>query len=571
MLNYKITGNYNPFDSLYDNMLRERGLTRENVETLLNVPKECMEDWRNLENIEKAVKTYLKHLENDSEIGMIQDADADGITSCAELYNFTKKIAPEAKISVYFHKEKTHGIHKNIKIEDKIQLLLVTDAGTSDCDEQEKLCAKGVEVIITDHHLPEEGWRETEAIIVNNQMSPRYKNKSISGSGVTFKFMKAVDFYLGTNYADDYIDLAGIGCIGDMMDSKELDSRYIMNEATKIENIKNPMLMKLVQDKILKYDKLNGTSIAWKIVPLINSVCRFGTQEEKEKTFNGLTSSDEEIVDLAIKTVVSCKGKQDRAKKKAFELMVAYIEENKLDKYPLMVIDATGMYKSNGLNGVVCNMVADVYNRPVIIVAGDREIMRGSSRNGNLNIVDNLMKWCLGSELFHLVAGHSNAAGIELKRENIQLVMDKALEDFGEPKSEGKTLFVESVLDFKSITKQDILNIGNLEKLWITNLRQPTYVIKGVKVNNADMEKLGSRGNVLRFKVGDITFVKMFLSGEFYDRVTKHKEKAFGSLDLIVDLIVKFNTNEWNGKKYPQMEIIEAHSEIDTRLDEILF
>ena len=85
----------------------------------------------------------------------------------------------------------------------------------------------------------------TYEIVVNNQLSPNYANKSLCGAGIVYKFCEVLDKKLGVNYAQDYMDLAALGEIADVMDRTEVETNYIMLEGLK--NIKNKGLKTLLE------------------------------------------------------------------------------------------------------------------------------------------------------------------------------------------------------------------------------------------------------------------------------------------------------------------------------------
>lgn len=566
--NYYEVGHIEDSTSLYHSVLRSRGLTEEKVNLLVNTPKECMEDWKHLSNVEQGVDLLIEAVNEDWEIGLLVDCDVDGITSSAQFYRYLTKYKPNVKITLLHHNGKQHGLSDDITVPNNIQLLCILDAGSNDIEQEKELVAKGVKILVIDHHLIEDGWEEIEnVVLINNQQSPNYVNKSISGSGVTYKFLKAMDSRLGVNLADDYIDLAGMGCLGDIMDGTELDTRYIMNCAIDMDIVKNPFMKLLIQEKILKNGKLNLTSLAWNVIPTINSVMRLGTMQERLAVFNAFISDEDEVIKEGLKKANSCKSRQDRQKKKALEMCKQYIEDNKLTEYPIIAIDVTNLYDDSGLNGVVANALGSEYNRPIVVVGGKEEVVRGSCRNTNEELLSNFKEWCMQSGLFEMAMGHEQAFGSMVKKDNLQKIMDLGKQQLGTSTEIEKTYAVEKAIDFSKLNKKDVVAIGKLEDLWCTNIKEPIFLIKNVKINSAKVERLGSRNNVLRFKVGDFVFIKMFLSNDFYDRITLKDKKAFGSVNLKMDVLCKFKANEWEGNITPQMEIIDILSEEDNAVD----
>lgn len=561
--NYKEIRQHDITKNLVENVLETRNMTLDRMQELLNAQKQDMEDFRNLYNIVKGVALFLSYLDKGKKITTIVDCDNDGVASFAILYNYTKRISPNDNMKVLIHKGKQHGLSYDIKVPDDTELLIITDAGTNDIEKLKELRGKGVDILIIDHHNLSENWEEVEGVItINPHLSPNYENKSISGSGVTYKFMKAVDEVLNVNYADDFLDLAGMGCVADSMSTYTTDSRFIMNCAINPTYIKNPFLKYMINDKILKSDNpLNLTTLAWNVVPPINSTMRLGSMEEKEAVIGAFLTDDIEKLELGRKKANACKSRQDKLKKTATEECVKEIIENGLVQYPVIILDVTDKFKDNGLNGVLANNLSEYFYRPVIIVAGkEDEANRGSCRNANEKMCSNFREWCLSTNLFNLVEGHNSSFGVELTKDKFSQVLEKAKEDFKEFNTE-KVYLVDKIIDFNSLSPKQVISIGDIENLWATDLKEPTFIVKGVMVNSNELQKVGSKGNFLRFKVGDFVFIKKFLSKAFYEYITQREENQFGSKNLKIDVLCKFKTNVWNDKKHPQLEIIDAYSE----------
>lgn len=575
MFKYREIGEILAEESLVESVLRTRGLSRAKVNALLNAQKEDMEDWQHLDNIKEGAKMLIRHIRQGNLIGLLVDCDNDGIASGAEMYNYLKEYNPNIEIKVFLHKAKQHGLSYDVFdtiAKSGIKLLLVPDAGTNDIEEQKKLVNLGIDILNIDHHNYADEWEKVNCVItVNPQGSQNYQNKSISGSGVVYKFLQCMDEMLGINNADNYLDLAGMGCVADVMSGTEIDTRFLMNCCVDQTKIKNPFLKYLIIKKIGSGD-LNLTSMAWSIVPSINSVMRLGTQVEKESVFNAFINleGNEEVLEQGYKKANACKSRQDRLKKNALISCTEKIEEQKLYEYPVIVLDVTNLFDDDGLNGVIANGLSETYNRPVIVIGGENEVNRGSCRNVNESMCGNFRRWCKDTGLFDLCEGHDNSFGVEIKVDNYIKIMEKAKEDFNGTVETDKTFIVEKVFNFSDLTKKEVLAIGELKDLWVTNIKEPTFLIKNVRINSSKIERCGSKNNVMRFVVGDFTFMKFFLSNALFEKVTLKNEVAFGSVNLRMDVLCKFKKNEFNEKVSPQLEVIDIYSEKDeVSLDDI--
>ena len=131
-----------------------------------------------------------RHLTQNSKIHLTVDADVDGYTSSAIIYNFIKRVAPTINILYYLHPGKEHGISLE-DLDYSCDLYIVPDAGSNQKKELEKLASMGKDILVLDHHEVDVDIQNEHIVIINNQTSKLFTNKALSGAGVTFKFIQA--------------------------------------------------------------------------------------------------------------------------------------------------------------------------------------------------------------------------------------------------------------------------------------------------------------------------------------------------------------------------------------------
>lgn len=148
--------------------------------------------------------------------------------------------------------------------------------------------------MVLDHHLADPPFSDN-AVIINNQLSPRYNNKALTGAGVAYQFCRRYDEVCGTNFADEFIDLAALGVIGDMGSVLDMENRYIITKG--LSNVKNYFFKTIAIKQAYSITKqmasswseiqnhLTPITVAFYIVPLINAMIRVGTQAEKGRLF----------------------------------------------------------------------------------------------------------------------------------------------------------------------------------------------------------------------------------------------------------------------------------------------
>jgi single-stranded-DNA-specific exonuclease len=342
------------------NILKARGI--EDTNLFLNLNDKVLEDYKNYDNMDIAGKTYLNHINSENKIGIVIDFDCDGFTSASEMFLYTKEVCNKLNknfnTEYIMHDHKSHGldesIMKTIK-EGQYNLLLIPDAGTNDYKQHKELKDLNMDIICLDHHQSKK--YSNDAIIVNNQMSSKIKNKAMTGVGVVYKFCKYIDELLKFNIADDYLDIVALGMIADSADLRDLESRYLVLEGLKLiqnNTNKNQFISRLYKEKAYSMNNLvTITGVAFYMCPAINCIIRGGNDEEREILFKAFIGTDDLYVDkirgkgevemgaqdYAIRLYTKLKRKQDKFVDKEVERLSEQIEKFKLNQSEIMVLD----------------------------------------------------------------------------------------------------------------------------------------------------------------------------------------------------------------------------------------
>lgn len=202
LINKEITSNF------ISELLKERGVIEPKL--FLNPTADDLQDFKDLVNIDKGVEIIakLQPRADDVKIALIVDSDVDGFTSSAIIYQYLQELGFK-DIVYYLHEGKQHGLEDLWEeiAEEKYDLLIVPDAGSNDAQYAEQL---HFPVLVIDHHILEIE-PSYNMIVINNQSSPSYKNKDLSGAGMVYQFCRALDEYFNYNFAEQYIDLAAVG------------------------------------------------------------------------------------------------------------------------------------------------------------------------------------------------------------------------------------------------------------------------------------------------------------------------------------------------------------------------
>lgn len=273
-----------------ENLLHARGI--KDVPNFLNPPTSFRQSEEYLDNIAVGASYFSYILKEKKPILIIVDSDVDGYTSAAIIYQYIENNFPDVLVQYRLHSGKQHGLEDHIEqlVNEDWGLIICPDSSSNDKEYHEQLSC---EVLVLDHHELDCDVADN-AIIINNQTSPNYQNKDLTGAGVTYQFCKYVDDILGINKADDYIDLAALGICGDMGSMIQPENRYICY--TGFNRVRNPFFRAILDKQSYSTGgKVNPMTVAFYVVPMINAMIRTGTMEEKTRLFEAFIHGNEMI------------------------------------------------------------------------------------------------------------------------------------------------------------------------------------------------------------------------------------------------------------------------------------
>lgn len=578
-MRYRLRKEYstNP-DKALKELLSDRGV--KDIENFLNPSKECELNPHLLNNIDTAAEKLLYHLRKNSDILFIVDCDADGFTSSAILWLYIKHIYPDARLEFTVHEHKQHGLNDKIDWitdEAKWDLIICPDAGSYDINEHRTLGELGMDVICLDHHdqlYDDQGnpvvSNFPNTIIVNNQLSVKYSNKSLCGAGVVYKFCEVLDEILGIHQAHYYIDLAALGEIADVMDRTNIETNYIMMEGLK--NIHNEGFRTLIEAQsyslkekaVNPYIGLSPIDIAFYIAPLINAITRVGTLSEKETMFycfiepnkpmqsskRGARPGDiEYAAEQTARVGKNAKARQDRLKEQAIGIVDFKIQKDGLDDNNIIIVELDGSDNiPQELTGLIAMNVVSKYHKPVMIGRrnNDNEIQGSIRSDGNFAGLPSFKKFLEDSGLVTYTAGHDNAAGWGLNGDKLNALLNYAnshlkAEDFE------NCYIVDYVLDGSDYNDELLGSLAAHPEYFGNHIEEPMIVVKNIPLMNIMV--MGTNKDSIKISYNGIDYVK-FKDTDFIEEVMNNRTKT-------LTIYGRANLNEWMGKKSVQVFITD--------------
>ena len=561
-------------NNFVNELLKERGLTDKELDYFLNVPDDsALQDPTALDNIDEACSMFDKmiNLGADDRICLVVDCDVDGFTSAAIFMKYYRHYNEDTNVMPIFHEGKGHGLADTYDtIVDayndypNIKFVVLPDAGSNDYEYHEKLGEMGIYSLMLDHHIVEEDTKFSDyAVIVNNQSSKNYVNKDLCGAGVTWQFCRYCDRVYGKEFANQYMDLAALGIISDMMSMLSLENRYIVH--TGLQNINNYYFQTICAKQSFSMGgKVNPTTVAFYVTPLINSLMRVGTMDEKKRCFlafvdghqmvechkRGAAGTYEEVAIESTRECVNARSKQNRILDKVVEQLEIKIAKYDLLENKILTVVLEDEDFPAELNGLCAMKLAAKYKRPTIVARLNNEgYIRGSSRGLNESALKSFKDFMNQSTLFEYTAGHDNACGISIAQANLDSFNDYANAeladvDFGENWYEVnfERFAAESDMTFL------ISDIAEHEDIFGQGNPEPLIHVTDINVNKTDLAIIGKNADTVRIEKFGITYLKFHAK----DMIEELKQYDF---PIKLEVVGKANMNEWGGYYTPQIFI----------------
>ena len=539
-----------------------------------------------LDNMEEGSLLLEKHILNGSKIFICVDSDVDGFTSAAVFYCFLMNTyGVRYNISIDYHvpEGKEHGLQTLMDLfegEKKYDLIVLPDSSSNDYEEHKHLKDLGYDILVLDHH--EADHYSENAVVINNQLSKNYENKSLSGVGVVYKFLEYFEhWFADRNYfqedpegmaegwephAQDYLDLVALGEISDMMNMNTIENRYICDYG--LSHINNGFFKELVekQSYSLGSGPLTQIGVAFYITPLINALIRVGSDLEKERLFEAFLMPQKEVPStkrgekgqmetLATQSARNCtnaKARQKREMDKATQLLDVQIMNNSLDENKILILNADDLNVSTTLTGLCAMNVAAAYKKPVMLgrISPDG-YLKGSIRGREGSELKDLRGFLLESGLMDYVEGHANAAGFSIKESNVDKLTayaNEKLKDINFNEGFYEADFV--VQGNCSYLTDMIIDLEKGRSLWGQQNDEPVIIVKDITINVSDIQTIGSYKDTLKFTFNGVTYIK-------FKAKALIEELFLQSGKINITVAGRSNLNSFGGKTTPQIFLSE--------------
>lgn len=399
-------------------LLAMRGFdTAEKIQAFLS-DEPLIDDPFEIKDMDKAAERIITAIEKFEKICVYGDYDADGVTSTALLYSYLQTADANVMYYIPSRAEEGYGLNNgalDYLKEQGVSLIVTVDNGVAAVEETEYAKSLGMDLVITDHHTPPDVLPDACAVVDLHRSDCKSKFKMLSGVGVAFKLVMALEGEYADIYSllDNYADLVCIGTIGDIVPLTGENRVFVKRGIELLENSDRIGVRALLKSCGLSGKSLDTSSVSFGLVPRINAAGRLGLSGDCVTLF---ISEDEELCDDIAKRL-----NEDNTRRKEIESEILEKINGEIMKNPsvvmdkIIVIDGEGWHQ--GVIGIVASRIKEIYGKPAIVIARDGESAKGSGRSvKGFSLCDAVFD-C--KDLLTHCGGHPMAVGLSLKSENI--------------------------------------------------------------------------------------------------------------------------------------------------------
>jgi len=524
-------------------LLLRRGFNTNSEINNFIKPSNPPEPTKEFPELNKALDRLIYACNNNENIAICGDYDADGLTSSSLLHRTFQICGARPIVRIPSRLKQGYGLNINM-IEEinkmNIKLLVTVDNGANSIEPIRLANKLGIDVILTDHHKINGEKPKVLSLIHPSTISKSSPYIHLAGVGLAFILAKSLLKILKINTIDnDLLHLFTIGTIADMAPLLEANRFFIIKGLKTLHTSSSPGISSLLTNCGLNEEKLTSEDISFKIAPRINSVGRIG---DPNLIINLLTDESPQNATNLARDCEILNHQRRELSDGLFEESIALIESKK-DSVDSFILLAQPHWHP-GIIGIAASKIMNKYKRPTALLASESNgLFRASVRSPEgFNIISALHDT---SELLENFGGHKSAAGFTVHSKNIiklHEILNKKANDWF-LKTSTTLIKPEVYLQFNEINYILWNHISKLEPFGISN-KDPIFWSRKCNVLKETWNKAGGRNLILEQEGYQLSVIE-------WDPNTKV------DIPKVIDIVYNLKLNKWGKQKKLQLNLID--------------
>lgn len=420
------------------NLLVQRGIeTPQQIERFFNPRLEDMHDPFMMKDMLLAVERLDRAIENKERVMVYGDYDVDGTTAVSMVYNFLSKRSEDALFYIPDRYAEGYGISQkgvDYAADNGVSLIIALDCGIKAVSKIDYAKSKGIDFIICDHHLPSDEIPRAVAVLDPKQPDCNYPFKHLSGCGVGFKLLHGYCIYkdLPFSEVESMLDLVVVSIAADIVPIIGENRILAYYGLKRLNSQPNKGLCAIIKMCGLENHNIAVDDIIFKIGPRINAAGRMEIEidHEDSRAQSGgrtavrlLTSPTEERAKYYVNRIDNFNSDRKSIDRSITQQAHELIQSDTLD---VGNNAATVIYNPSwvkGVVGIVASRLIETYYRPTVVLTMSNGMVTGSARSVPGFDLYQAIEAC--ADLLENFGGHTYAAGLTLKPENVELFRER--------------------------------------------------------------------------------------------------------------------------------------------------
>lgn len=488
----------------------------------------------------RAKERVLRAIAAQETIGIFGDYDCDGITATALLVRYFRRLGVEPVVRLPHRVRDGYGLNQAIVEECKergVTLLLTVDTGITAVKEIAAASARGIDVIVTDHHHVQDEVPQALAL-VHPALAPGHPLPHPSGAGVALQLVRALE---GTDEWNDHqtdLALAAIGTIADLVELRGMNRTLVQRGIAALNALEGNPLALLAASVRAQGRPLTSTDIAFRLSPRINAA---GRMEDPLIALTALLEGGE-----ALETLERLNSDRQDATGGLFERAWQLLNlspqprTEELAALPALLAIAGTEFPS-GLIGLIGGRLTEATGHPSLVVTIRDGACTASLRSTRAyHVTEGLERI---ADLLSSFGGHAQAAGCTFPESNLAEVIRRLSADAAARTENDDllpTLTADGSMEVQDITLSFCEQLKHLEPFGQGN-PEPLFLLQNVRMEQ--MRRVGNEGAHLQGRIAGLKTIGWRL-GSLIENATAP-----------LDVICKIGIDTWNGRRAPQIVI----------------
>jgi len=527
-------------------LLYNRGITEPSqIEAFLSIDQRLKTDPFLLPDMHRAVQRVYQALLRGEKIAVYGDFDADGVTATAVLVLGLSALGGRVVPFIPHRYRDGYGLQlaplERLSREG-VSLVITADTGITAFEEVARCHKLGMDVIVTDHHVPPDYLPPAFAVVDPKRDDSRFTAIDLAGVGVAFKLLEALMRGSGRDkLLNDLLDLVALGTVADMVLLLGDNRYWVRRGLDLLNNTQRIGLQEMMRCAGLQPGNLTSENIAWVLAPRINAA---GRMDDASASYRLLvTRSQEEAVRLAR----DLEEKNARRQKMTVELLSRAREQLLVQGTDMPLLMTGGTDYPAGVMGLVAGRLTEEFYRPVILLRVGSDVCRGSGRSiPEFNLIKALDR-C--RDLLLNAGGHAGAAGFTVQRSQLGALQARLLK-IAEEELAGVDL--RPHIDIDAEVSLDVFSgdvyrqIQRLAPFGSGN-PEPTFVSREVEVIERSLA--GEQGDHLRLKLRQ--------RGVIWDTIGFGLGSLASQVGSRLDIAYNLIADNWNGVERLRLKLLD--------------